>query len=120
MWLVIKRACLTHEALQRRGSQICSRCFLCDKEAEVNNHFFLQCIPAVNLWNVLMYAWSKMDNPKNTFDLLRSWEIIGRRNSEEDWWILIPAYIWWTLQKERNARCFEGKVNNIQKIRVTE
>ncbi|WMV23767.1 hypothetical protein MTR67_017152, partial [Solanum verrucosum] len=42
----------------------------------------------------------------------------GRRRSTEDWWELIPACIWWTLWKERNARCFEGKSNNIEKIRM--
>ncbi|KAG5614777.1 hypothetical protein H5410_014601 [Solanum commersonii] len=47
-----------------------------------------------------------------------SWKEIGRRHSTEDWWELIPACIWWTLWKERNARCFEDKSNNIEKIRM--
>lgn len=32
VWLVCRKACLTHEVLQRRGRQICSRCFMCDQD----------------------------------------------------------------------------------------
>ncbi|WMV25645.1 hypothetical protein MTR67_019030 [Solanum verrucosum] len=56
--------------------------------------------------------------PRTTKDVLYSWEEIGRRGSGEDWWELIPACIWWTLWKERNARCFEDKRNNTQEIRM--
>ncbi|WMV52526.1 hypothetical protein MTR67_045911 [Solanum verrucosum] len=42
--------------------------------------------------------------PKTTKGMLNSWKGIGRRESEEDWWEMIPACIWWTLWKERNAR----------------
>jgi len=33
VWLLIRKACLTHEALQKRGMHICSRCFMCEHEA---------------------------------------------------------------------------------------
>ncbi|KAF3652458.1 putative midasin-like isoform X7 [Capsicum annuum] len=56
--------------------------------------------------------------PKTTKSMMDCWKEIGRRESEEDWWELIPASIWWTLWKERNARCFEDKSNNIQKIKM--
>ncbi|WMV53851.1 hypothetical protein MTR67_047236 [Solanum verrucosum] len=48
--------------------------------------------------------------PRTTFEVLTHWQGIGKRGSKEDWWKNIPACIWWTLWKERNGRCFEGKV----------
>lgn len=109
VWLVIRRACLTHEALQRRGLQICSRCFMCDLKAEDNAHLFLHCKTASNLWNmffcILGVNWVMS---RTTLELLKSWNRVGRRGSSEDWRKSIPACIWWTLWKERNRRCCEG------------
>ncbi|KAG5567895.1 hypothetical protein H5410_065090 [Solanum commersonii] len=39
-----------------------------------------------------------------------------RKNEKR--WRIVPACIWWTIWKERNQRCFEGKQNNIQKIKA--
>ncbi|WMV25622.1 hypothetical protein MTR67_019007 [Solanum verrucosum] len=40
-WLVIKRACLTQEVLQKKGKQLVPRCFLCNLTGETNKHLFL-------------------------------------------------------------------------------
>ena len=37
MWLVTRRACLTHDKLQKRGKIIVSRCYLCKEALENNN-----------------------------------------------------------------------------------
>ncbi|WMV46720.1 hypothetical protein MTR67_040105 [Solanum verrucosum] len=37
---------------------------------------------------------------------------------KEKRWRIVPACMWWTIRKERNQRCFEGKHNNIQKIKT--
>lgn len=42
-WLVARRACLTHEVLQKKGFQLVCRNFLCNDMAETNNHLFLHC-----------------------------------------------------------------------------
>ncbi|WMV31366.1 hypothetical protein MTR67_024751 [Solanum verrucosum] len=80
IWLAIREACLTHEVLQRRGIQICSRCFMCGEEAQVNSHLFLHYRTAANLWNmflcILGVNWVM---PKTTSELLRQWEGVGRR-----------------------------------------
>jgi len=47
-----RKACLTHEALQKRGWQICSRCVMCEQEEEINDHLFLHCKAALSLWNM--------------------------------------------------------------------
>lgn len=41
-WLVARKACLTHEALKKRGFIIASRCLLCKEALETNKH--LSCI----------------------------------------------------------------------------
>ncbi|WMV11421.1 hypothetical protein MTR67_004806 [Solanum verrucosum] len=56
--------------------------------------------------------------PKTTMELLNSWTRIGNRGKSEDWWKTIPACIWWTLWKERNARCFEGQNDSFQRIEM--
>jgi len=119
-WLVIRKACLTHERLQRRGIQICSRCYMCDKEAEINSHLFLHCKTAVNLWHmflcILGVSWVM---PETSLDMLKHWEGMSRRRrSKEDWWKYIPACIWWTLWKERNERSHDGQASSIQKIKM--
>ncbi|WMV53982.1 hypothetical protein MTR67_047367 [Solanum verrucosum] len=43
VWLVARRAYLTHEALQKRGINIASRCLLCKEALETNKHLFLHC-----------------------------------------------------------------------------
>lgn len=83
-WLVCKRACLTHEVLQKKGRQLCSRCFVCDEDAEVNSHLFLHCKVATSLWNMFLgllgVCWVI---PKSIKDLLYSWKMIRRRESNE-------------------------------------
>jgi len=119
VWLLIRKACLTHEALQKRGMHICSRCFMCEHEAEVNNHLFIHCQTATRLWNTflcsLRISWVM---PKTTLEVLNSWPGVGSRGKKEEWWKLIPACIWWSIWKERNARCFEGQKINFQRIKT--
>ncbi|KAG5624659.1 hypothetical protein H5410_009877 [Solanum commersonii] len=85
----VLKACLTHEVLQRRGIQICSR-------------------TTANLWDMFLCILG-----------VNWWEGVGRRRrSKEDWWKCIPACIWWTLWKERNERSHDGKLNSTQKIKM--
>ncbi|KAG5612810.1 hypothetical protein H5410_024091 [Solanum commersonii] len=89
---------------------------MCEQKAEVNNHLFIHCKAASKLWNmflcILGVSWVM---PKTTMELLNSWTQIGNRGKSEDWWKTIPACIWWTLWKERNARCFEGQNDSFRR-----
>ena len=90
-----------------------------DQDAELNSNLFLHHKTSANLWNMFLCILGlSCMVPKTTKSMMDCWKEIGRRESEEDWWELIPASIWWTLWKEKNARGFEGKSNNIQKIRM--
>ncbi|KAG5596520.1 hypothetical protein H5410_037752 [Solanum commersonii] len=74
---------------------------------------------ATDLWNmfvcILGVNWTM---PITTFEVLTHWQGIGKRGSKENWWKNIPACIWWTLWKERNGRCFEGKVSSPEEIKM--
>ncbi|CAN4076864.1 unnamed protein product [Withania somnifera] len=103
-WIVWRKAWLNHEALQKRGWKICYRCPMCEQEAEVNSHLFLHCSATTMFLCRLGIYWV--------------WTGIGNRGRVEDWWKIIPACIWWTLWRVRNARCFEGHKTSIQKIKI--
>ncbi|KAF3651018.1 hypothetical protein FXO37_18203 [Capsicum annuum] len=64
-----------------------------------------------------LYPGDQLDNAKVHTGISKIWKGIGERSSTEDWWLSIPACVWWTLWRERNARCFEGKSCSIQKIK---
>ncbi|KAG5625681.1 hypothetical protein H5410_010899 [Solanum commersonii] len=74
---------------------------------------------ATDLWNmfvcILKVNWTM---PRTTFEVLTHWQGIEKRGSKEDWWKNIPGCIWWTLWKERNGRCFEGKVSGPEEIKM--
>lgn len=64
-----------------------------------------------NLRGILWTMPSKIDD---TLSLQEAG--FGARN--KDRWRIIPACIWWTIWRERNARCFE-KSSNVQKIKLS-
>lgn len=51
--------------------------------------------------------------------LLASWGVRGMRKSVRKIWNTVPACVCWIIWKERNARCFEGKIEGIPKIKYT-
>ena len=114
----IKRACLTQEVLQKKKRQLVSRCFLCMVTEETNKHLFLHYKYTAQLWNLFLnitgYSWAM---PKHTPDLLSCWIRRGGSKSQKRWWRLIPSCIWWSVWRERNARCFEDRSNPIHKVK---
>jgi len=118
VWLVAKRAYLTHEVLQRKGVQLVPRCFLCNETNETNNHLFLHCRVTGQLWSLfLRLTGNSWTMPEHTADLLSCWIRRGGSKSQKKWWRIIPACIWWSVWKERNGRCYENKSNSIQKVK---
>ncbi|WMV33325.1 hypothetical protein MTR67_026710 [Solanum verrucosum] len=71
VWLVARRACLTHEALQKKSISIASRCLLCKEALETNKHLFLHCKVTTQVWalffNLASLNWCM---PEHTADLL--------------------------------------------------
>jgi len=117
-WLVIKRACLTEEVLQKKGKQLVPRCFLCNLTGETNNHLFLHCKFTAQIWNLFLNITSmNWTMPEHTSDLLSCWIRRGGSKSQKRWWKLIPSCVWWSVWKERNGRCFEDRSNSIHKVK---
>ncbi|WMV45334.1 hypothetical protein MTR67_038719 [Solanum verrucosum] len=117
-WLVIRRACLTHEVLQRRGIQICSKCYMCRQKRETNSHLFLHCTFTAQIWSMFLnFLEVKWTMPEHTADLLSCWIRRGGSKRQKTWWNLIPHCIWWTVRKERNSRNFEDISNSIHKVK---
>ncbi|WMV41703.1 hypothetical protein MTR67_035088 [Solanum verrucosum] len=71
-WLVIKRACLTQEVLQKKGRQLVPRCFLCNLTSETNSHLFLHCNYTAQIWNLFLSIsnlnWTM---PERTSDVMK-------------------------------------------------
>lgn len=59
-----------------------------------------------------------MTMPGKISEALTSWEEVGALAKDKSRWRLIPACIWWTVWKERNSRCYEGRENDVQKIKL--
>ena len=118
-WLLAREAILTHENLKKRKFSMCSRCYLCGEEVETVNHLFLQCRIISQLWRIFIslrgFAWAM---PNRITHLLYSWGEVGMGAADRDRWRIVPACIWWTVWKERNARCFESKNCDLQKIKL--
>ena len=95
------------------------RCYLCGEEVETINHLFLQCRITSQLWRIFIslrgFAWAM---PNKITHLLYSWGEVGVGAADRDRWRIVPACIWWTVWKERNARCFESKNCDLQKIKL--
>ncbi|WMV09166.1 hypothetical protein MTR67_002551 [Solanum verrucosum] len=53
----------------------------------------------VQIWSDGVHS-IELDSAQATLEMLNNSETIGRRDIEEDWWKLTPAYIWWTVWKE--------------------
>ena len=114
-----REAILTHENLKKMKFSMCSRCYLCGEEVETVNHLFLQCRITSQLWRIFIslrgFAWAM---PNRITHLLYSWGEVGVGAADRDRWRIVPACIWWTVWKERNARCFESKNCDLQKIKL--
>ncbi|WMV46344.1 hypothetical protein MTR67_039729, partial [Solanum verrucosum] len=73
-WLVARKACLTHEALQKSGSIIASRCLLCKEALETNKHFFMHCKVTTQVWAMFTsIAGINLIMPEHTAYLLSCW-----------------------------------------------
>ncbi|KAG5593819.1 hypothetical protein H5410_035051 [Solanum commersonii] len=74
---------------------------------------------ADQLWRIFIclrkITWVK---PRNIEGVLKCWMRVGNATAKEERWKIVPACIWWTVWKERNQRCFEGKQNNMQNFKM--
>lgn len=109
-WLVVQGACPTQDNLQRRGLNLCSRCSLCERQIEDLNHLLIHCSFTKQICNcILSIVGVNWSMPRTTKELLQCWSRKGLGKVEMKTWNSLPAAVWWTIWKERNARIFESK-----------
>ncbi|WMV49660.1 hypothetical protein MTR67_043045 [Solanum verrucosum] len=118
-WLVARQAVLTQDNLMKRGRQLCSRCFFCEREIETTKHLFIHCRVTEKLWQVFFNLrginWSM---PRHTSEALTCWNREGNMSGHKERWKIVPVCIWWTIWRERNQRCFENKSIPIQSLKL--
>lgn len=81
-WLVVRKACLTHERLLRRF-QICTRWLLCGIDVETNDHLFIHCRANANLWYMFFCILGVSWVTPYLWVTQWLWKGIGRINGEE-------------------------------------
>ncbi|CAN4123997.1 unnamed protein product [Withania somnifera] len=103
----------------KRGIQLCPRWFFCEDNVDIVNHLFLHCKTTGQLWRMFLnlkgISWRM---PRKITETIQSWEEASVLAKNKDRWRIIPACIWWTIWKERNARCFESLDSSMLKIKL--
>jgi len=117
-WLVAKHKILTWDKLQKKGFSGPSRCYLCNRETETQEHLLINCGYTRNLWREVGRLFRKPEKyPKETNEVIFLWQkekfqcrVVRRA------WDLIAGFVLWMVWKERNRRIFQNKVKNSEKI----
>eukprot|EP00253_Pinus_taeda_P015937 PITA_15937 len=74
-WLVAKDKILTWDKLQKKGFSGPSRCYLCNREAETQDHLLIKCVYARNLWREVEKLFQKPErSPKETNEVIFHWQ----------------------------------------------
>jgi len=110
-WLVSKGRILTWDKIQKRGYYGPSRCSLCNREEENQEHILNKCLYARILWERITSLFGKtMRDPSSIPNTIMQWgkgqfrsRVIRRI------WNLSVGFVIWFLWKERNRRIFQGR-----------
>jgi len=110
-WLVSKERILTWDKIQKRGFYGPSRCSLCNKGIETQEHKLNNCPFAQYLWEEIRTLFGKSNrDPNNIKNTIMQWgkgkfscRVVRRI------WNLSVGFVKWSLWKERNRRIFREK-----------
>lgn len=68
--------------MQRRGTHLSSRGFLCHDNAQNNSHLLLHCKRMISLADFLEHDWTELDHAEFTIEVVKCWSNVegkGRR-----------------------------------------
>jgi hypothetical protein len=109
VWTATLGRILTLDNLHKRGVFVVNWCCMCKKSDESINHLLLHCEVASALWSGLFHlfgvVWVMNGRVR---DLLACWNGQSGNNMVKEVWRMAPLCLFWTVWKERNARCFEN------------
>ncbi|WMV26597.1 hypothetical protein MTR67_019982 [Solanum verrucosum] len=89
------------------------------QEHSGDNHLFLQCPLAYDLWNMsLLYfkiSWVMPQSFREAYMFWSSW-IVDKTIRKA--WNMIPAEISWCIWTERNKRCYDGSSSPLHALKA--
>ncbi|XP_061993341.1 uncharacterized protein LOC133711201 [Rosa rugosa] len=108
-WKTLLNRVSTDERLQRRGTRLCSRCYLCRRHSETIDHLFLECVVAASSWAWLHQMFRLLIPPGTSLpDLFLDATLSMLNQSSKLLWFISVCNLLWCLWSERNKRKFEG------------
>eukprot|EP00253_Pinus_taeda_P002612 PITA_02612 len=117
-WLVSKGRILTWDKIQKRGYYGPSRCSLCSREEENQEHILNKCLYAGNLSEKIRSLFGKtMRDPSSIQNTIMQWGK-GQFHSKviRRIWNLSVGFVIWFLWKERNRRIFRGQSYQLERV----
>jgi hypothetical protein len=116
VWSAALRKILTLDNLRKRQVVVINGCFMCKKDGESVDHLLLHCEVAYALWcNIFSRLGLSWVMPSSVLDLCACWCSSGRTRSAVVW-KMVPIYIFWSIWRERNNRCFEDLESSLEEI----
>ena len=110
-WLVLHNGVLAMDNLLKRREIMVNACAMCLVDEENVDHLLVNCRVAMTIWRSVMkrfnYSWVF---PRSISQLFEAWKMtVGSWRGRIMWKLsFLPTL--WAIGKERNIRCFEGKV----------
>ncbi|KAL6141643.1 hypothetical protein ACLB2K_059931 [Fragaria x ananassa] len=108
-WKILLNTIPTDEFLQRKGSNICSRCQLCRKSFESTNHLFVTCAVSLSAWNWVASMFKLSFDPSMPLvDLFGDYYIATLSVSSKLLWYILICNLFWSLWIEQNRLKHDG------------
>ena len=99
-WLFTHQKILTADNLKKRGIKGLSRCILCKRAEETQNHLFLECSFSNEVWcSVLNELNFNITLPTNLKDLFACWKdyyqgTLFKKPDFSKAWMALPKYVY--------------------------
>jgi hypothetical protein len=92
---------------------------MCKVDGESVDHLFLYCALARELWTMVFSLFGMYwVMSKRIVDVLASWKGRLGRHKNRYIWEAVPYCVMWCLWRERNARTFEDREQNILDLKI--
>lgn len=110
-WLVAKGKILTWDKIQKKGFSGPSKCYLCNIEAETQDHLLIKCAYTRKLWIETRRLFQKPERlPRDINEVIFQWQKEKFQcKVVQKAWGLIAGFVIWMAWKERNHRVFQDK-----------
>ena len=108
---------LTTDNLHKRRVIVLDWCYMCKRYGESMDHLLLHCSIAWELWSLVFCLFGiQWVIPYTVLELFEAWQGKFARHRHIDVWRLMPHCLIWCIQRERNARSFEGCERSLLEI----